>query len=135
MTTFGSFSFDVPHGFEDRSQVILLGPIEDDFQENILVTKDPSANGDLAAYVDEQVAAFEADADGYTVKAREERQVSGKDAIALEHVFDSDGVPVAQLQVYVDDGDSIVVIAFTHHADHFAAAKDRAAGFLASMTL
>ncbi|MCP4501892.1 MAG: DUF1795 domain-containing protein [Deltaproteobacteria bacterium] len=135
MTTFGSLSFDVPEGFSDQSQVVLLGPVKGGFQENLFITKDTDAKEqDLESYVDEQIASFHVDTEGYQLIERDERVVGGSPALSLEHRFDSEGVSIAQLQVYVKKEDGIEVFAFTHHADHFSIAKKRAGAFLKSVS-
>ena len=136
MAIFGSLSFEVPPEFSDRSQVLLLGPIEGNFQENWFITQDTDAKeNDLVAYVDEQIAAFHEEAQDYVLIERSEHTLDGQPALSLEHRFEAEGAPIAQLQVFVKRSEGIQVIAFTHHAEFFSETKKRAEAFLKTLKL
>lgn len=134
--THGSLRFEAPASFTDATMITLLGPPEDGFRANVLVTRDAAPEAGLETYVDAQSEDFAARAPGYALHARAARRLAGREGLTVEQSFDSgDGTRLRQLQAFVGVGAEIHAISMTHLEARFEAVRPSFEALLDSLEL
>jgi hypothetical protein len=122
--THGALRFEAPESFTDATMITLLGPVEDGFRANVLITRDAEPEAGLDAYVDAQSEDFATRAPGYALHRRAARRLAGREGLTVEQSFDSsDGTRLRQLQAFVGVDGEIHAISMTHLEACFEAVR------------
>lgn len=131
----GPLRVSLPDGWFDASQVVAVGPEEDGFRANLVVSLEPAVPGEslerFAARMLEGVRTAEA-----FQQVSERKATFGANAGLLrEYTFRMHSLPLAQLQFYVLREQVAFTFTYTQLAHRLDATRAVAESLLASVTL
>ena len=123
--TYAHVTLNCPETWIDRSTVTLIAPPEAGFSPNVVIGRDPfGLDVELGQYVDDQIAVFKSQSQGYKLVTKVETELAGQPAIRLEHTFLlQSGVALLQVQVYTVGPDGVITVAMTDLESRFDAQR------------
>ncbi|RYZ41919.1 MAG: DUF1795 domain-containing protein [Myxococcaceae bacterium] len=131
----GPLRIALPEGWFDASHIVAVGPEEDGFRANLVVSLEPAVPRETL----EQFAARMLEG---VRGAQDFRQVSQKKAtfganagVLREYTFRMEALSLAQLQFYVLREQVGFTFTYTQRADRLATTRAEAESLLASVTL
>ena len=130
MSTFiaNDFKSEVPVGWEDRSTITLVGPVNNGFASNIVVTRQPLPTGtSVTEFATSQLEQLAKEVPSLQIEDERSASLRGRELYQRLHQFDaSDNMIIKQVQTYLvhafASGTVGLVITGTSSPDGFDAA-------------
>lgn len=130
MSTFiaNDFKSEAPLGWEDRSTITLVGPVNNGFASNIVVTRQPLPTGtSVTEFATSQLEQLAKEVPSLKIEDERSANLNGRDLFQRLHQFDaSDNMVIKQVQTYLvhafASGTVGLVITGTSSPDGFDAA-------------
>jgi hypothetical protein len=123
MTTyrFHRVELEAPEHWIDMSTIVLLSPDgPPDHRPNVVLARDLAPGIEVDAYAKEQSTRMRKELRAYKLHAEEAADVGGRAGRFFDHSFKTpENVSVRQHQIYVRDGDFIVILSMSHVESDF----------------
>lgn len=111
----------LPAGWEDGTQVVALGPVDNGFRPNMVASTEPAKPGETAEkFAARTLPSLRQALTGYKLVKEGMTTLGKRTGFLREHSFNAGGQVLSQLQFYVLQGGKAFTFTFTHLAGRFA---------------
>lgn len=109
----------LPQGWEDGSQIIVLGPHDGAFRPNLVYSSEPARQAKTAEdFAELQRPQLEATLKEFQIIAEDEVQFGENHGFLRRHTFVMEQEKIEQLQFYIVVDDIVHTLTFTHLFGH-----------------
>ena len=123
-------------GWEDDTQIVVLGVAEGDFRPNIVVSHEPIEPGEsVEEFAARQLHLLEAALEGYYSVKEEVATFGPHTGFLREHEFEVNGQQLQQMQFYIPYGNEVYTFTATHSLGKFASSKSIFEGLFAGIVI
>jgi hypothetical protein len=120
---------------DDRQQVVVVGPEDQGFRPNVVITRDPSSGETAEAFADRHLPMLRDALPDYELLAEGLVTLGPHAGFMREHGMTANGRRMRQLQFCVVVGETVFTMTFAHVATRFPAMQAAAEELFASVRL
>lgn len=120
----GDTTLTAPDDWEDQSQLVVTGPVEDGFRPSLVVSTAPLAKGETPGqFAEKSLPGLKASLQGLEVREEGPILIGDRSAYQREYTFRLNALELAQIQVFVPQGSTIRTLTFTQLAQKLEASR------------
>lgn len=131
----GPLRVSLPDGWFDASQVVAVGPEEDGFRANLVVSLEPAVPGETLERFAARMLEGVRGAQDFLQLSERHATFGANSGVVREYTFQMHSLELAQLQFYVLRDTVAFTFTYTQRAHRLAATRAVAESLLASVTL
>ncbi|RKG95113.1 DUF1795 domain-containing protein [Corallococcus sp. CA053C] len=125
----------LPEGWFDASQIVAVGPEEDGFRSNLVVSLEPAVPGETLEQYAARMLEGVRSATDFRHVSQKKATFGANSGVLREYTFRMESLVLAQLQFYVLREQVGFTFTYTQLANRLAATRSEAESLLASVTL
>jgi hypothetical protein len=129
-------SFPLPPGWVDMSQIVAVGPADNDFRPNLVITREPVTPMETAiAFAQRQLPLLKQSIPSLQVIKESPTKLGALSAFSREYTGVYQGRKLQQLQLYVVQNGTAYVFTVTHVEGKLDAVRPTVEKMLAGLTI